>query len=144
MKIGHARNILGTLWLIGSVLFLVILFLKSPQMQNADERQEVWKQAPALVSPMLALVMAFFFGVPDSKKNEELENNASFYAALFISLMHLLVLSVATFVWQNPIIDNLKTANLFVGYFSTVLTIPALSFFFLRASVGNPGRPGSP
>lgn len=136
MKIGLARNILGAIWLVGSVLFLVMLFLKSPQSKNGDELQDVWKLAPTLVSPMLALVMAFFFGVPDSKKEEKLENVASFYAALFISVMHLLVLSIATFVWTDPILDNLRKANLFVGYFSTVLTIPALSFFFLRASVG--------
>lgn len=136
MKIGTARTTLAALWLVGGVLFLVILIWKTPSFES--DKQKVWEQAPTLVAPMLSLVMTFFFGVPGSKKDSKLESAASFFAALFISAVHLLVLFLVTFLWEKPIIENLQSANLFVGYFSTVLTIPALNFFFLRAVKQDP------
>ena len=126
-----AKASLAALWFAACIIFLVVLVLKTPKL--GPDATEVWKTAPTLIAPILALVTSFLFG---SAKAEEkpLENKIGFAAALAISVAHIVTLFISIFAFRESIAQNVETAGLFMHYFSA-LTIGALNYFFMGVAV---------
>jgi hypothetical protein len=129
-----ARNILAGFWLGVGLLFLLTILLKTPQF--GEDAGKVFAQAPTLVTPILALVLTYWYG--GKATNQPLQNPASFYAALFISVVHTVAISVVVFSWTSggkmPMVQALSRAAEFMPYFSTI-TIASLNYCLLGITI---------
>jgi hypothetical protein len=105
--------------------------LKTPQF--GQDSAAVWKEAPAFIAPIMALILSFLFGGQRLDGSQIVPNPISFYVAIAVSLTYASVLFIALFCWQDPMIENIHKASLPLNYFSA-LTIAALNFFFVGAS----------
>jgi len=131
MTLNTARNTLSGIWIAITLLLAFLLFLKTPQF--GQDAAAVWKEAPAFIAPIVALVVSFLFGGQHLDPTLRVPNPVSFYVAVAISLTYAAALFIALFVWQHPMLENVRMASLPLNYFSA-LTIAALNFFFVGAS----------
>lgn len=129
-----ARNILAGYWLCVGLLFLLAILFKTPQF--GEDAGKVFVQAPALVTPILALVLTYLYG--GKVTNQPLQNKAAFYAALFISIVHTTAIVVVAFAWTSggkmSMVQSLARAAEFMPYFSTI-TIAALNYCLLGITI---------
>jgi hypothetical protein len=129
-----ARNILAGYWLCVGLLFLLAILLKTPQF--GEDAGKVFVQAPALVTPILALVLTYLYG--GKAANQPLQNRAAFYSALFISVIHTAAIVVVAFFWTSggrmSMVQSLSRAAEFMPYFSTI-TIASLNYCLLGITI---------